>query len=281
MLASEPGPGIPTWTLGLLKARIVAVFDTEMSLEAVWCMVRALGFRKMSARPLHPKADRQRWVEFRREFSRLAADSLPDNVSPGDVLVCFQDEARIGQKGMLIRVWACRGVRLRVPRDYRYGYCYLFSAICPETGGATGHVCDKATAEGHHALVILDGAGWHRSKVLEIPGNVSLQRLPPYSPELNPVETSVSVSQGETSCQPGLRHGQNGQEAGRRSPGGLCRIAGAGPLHRSSIMGTSCTRFHACKSGSCTWVKPFRDWYSQLRKFSSGLDPGDPLTGNS
>ena len=91
-----------------------------------------------------------------------------------------------------------------MPGDYRYGYCYLFSAICPETGGATGHVCGKAntdemsrhladigaaTAEGRHALVILDGAGWHRSKALVIPGNVSLLRLPPYSPELNPVET--------------------------------------------------------------------------------------------
>ena len=138
MLASGPGSGIPAWTLGLLKARIVVVFDTVMSLESVRCMSRALGFRKMSARPLHPKADRQRQVEFRREFSRLAADSLPDGASPGDVLVCFQDEARIGQKGMLSRGWDGA-------RDYRYGYCYLFNAICPETGGATGHVCGKAT----------------------------------------------------------------------------------------------------------------------------------------
>ena len=46
---------------------------------------------------------------------------------------------------------------------------------------------------GRHALVVLDGAGWHRSKALEIPDNVSLLRLPPCSPELNPVETLFSV----------------------------------------------------------------------------------------
>jgi DDE superfamily endonuclease len=39
-----------------------------------------------------------------------------------------------------------------------------------------------------HAVVILDGAGWHRSQGLVVPGNITLLELPPYSPELNPVE---------------------------------------------------------------------------------------------
>ncbi len=34
----------------------------------------------------------------------------------------------------------------------------------------------------------LDGAGWHRSGSLAVPGNMRLLPLPPYSPELNPVE---------------------------------------------------------------------------------------------
>ena len=37
-------------------------------------------------------------------------------------------------------------------------------------------------------MVILDRAGWHRSHGLVIPANVTLLELPPYSPELNPVE---------------------------------------------------------------------------------------------
>ena len=39
------------------------------------------------------------------------------------------------------------------------------------------------------ALAVFDGAGWHRSKTLEMPSSVTLLRLPPNSPELNPAET--------------------------------------------------------------------------------------------
>ena len=39
-----------------------------------------------------------------------------------------------------------------------------------------------------HAVVILDQAGWHGAKALRVPANISLLPLPPYSPELNPVE---------------------------------------------------------------------------------------------
>lgn len=37
-------------------------------------------------------------------------------------------------------------------------------------------------------LMILDGAGWHRESCLNIPANMRLVSLPPYSPELHPVE---------------------------------------------------------------------------------------------
>lgn len=46
----------------------------------------------------------------------------------------------------------------------------------------------KATERGRHALVIVDGASWHSHKAAEDFDNVSLIHLPPYSPELNPVE---------------------------------------------------------------------------------------------
>jgi len=37
-------------------------------------------------------------------------------------------------------------------------------------------------------IMVLDGAGWHRNESLVIPDNIRLESLPPYSPELNPVE---------------------------------------------------------------------------------------------
>ena len=39
------------------------------------------------------------------------------------------------------------------------------------------------------AVLILDGAGWHQSLKLNVPDNIVLLPLPPYAPELNPVET--------------------------------------------------------------------------------------------
>ena len=37
-------------------------------------------------------------------------------------------------------------------------------------------------------ILVLDGAGWHHSHTLKLPPNLRLLMLPPYSPELNPVE---------------------------------------------------------------------------------------------
>ena len=43
-------------------------------------------------------------------------------------------------------------------------------------------------AKGYHAVIVMDGAGWHLAKKLNIPKNISIIKLPPYSPELNPME---------------------------------------------------------------------------------------------
>ena len=43
-------------------------------------------------------------------------------------------------------------------------------------------------AQDEHVALVLDQAGWHGSGALIVPNNVTLVPLPPYSPELNPVE---------------------------------------------------------------------------------------------
>ena len=42
--------------------------------------------------------------------------------------------------------------------------------------------------DGHHAIVVMDGAGFHRGNMLKIPENITIRILPSYSPELNPIE---------------------------------------------------------------------------------------------
>ena len=47
---------------------------------------------------------------------------------------------------------------------------------------------DRQVAPGSHAALVLDGAGYHIAKKLAVPDNITLVPLPPYAPELNPIE---------------------------------------------------------------------------------------------
>ena len=50
------------------------------------------------------------------------------------------------------------------------------------------HEISRAVAPGAHAVLVMDGAGYHEKAIVQLPANISLLTLPPYSPELNPVE---------------------------------------------------------------------------------------------
>ncbi len=117
--------------------------------------------------------------------------------------IWFQDEARIGQKTKITRRWAKRGTRPVAPKDQRTRSAWIYGAICPARGvgaalilpicntlGMNLHLQEISTTVSHgaHAIVIVDQAGWHFSKALEIPDNITLLPLPARSPELNPVE---------------------------------------------------------------------------------------------
>ena len=120
-----------------------------------------------------------------------------------DVEVWFQDEARFGQQGSLSRMWAIKGTRPRAVRQQQFKYTYLFGAVCPERGDGVGLLLPYANKDtmkihlehisshvpkGRHAIIVLDRAGWHTTKLLGQFDNLTLLPLPPASPELNPCE---------------------------------------------------------------------------------------------
>ena len=109
----------------------------------------------------------------------------------------------VGQKGRTTHVWYQRGRRPRGLREQRFASVQLFGAVCPErgagvalalpevsTGAMTLFLAELARVvpAGTHAVLVLDRAGWHVSGDLVVPANLTLVHLPPYSPELNPVE---------------------------------------------------------------------------------------------
>ena len=88
-------------------------------------------------------------------------------------------------------------------KDQRTASAYIFGAICPALGKATGLVlpfCNTEAMELHlqeialgvqpgaHAVLFVDQAGWHVTAKLNVPENMTLVPLPSKSPELNPVE---------------------------------------------------------------------------------------------
>jgi transposase len=113
------------------------------------------------------------------------------------------DEARFGQKGRVCHRWFTRGQRPGGLCDQRYIWTHLFAAVRPASGERFALVLPQVStaamddflaqfaaklAEDEHAALVLDRAGWHTAKRLVVPANITLIRLPPYSPQLNPVE---------------------------------------------------------------------------------------------
>ncbi len=94
-----------------------------------------------------------------------------------------------------------KGTRPRQVADQRYESACIFGAVCPVRDKGAALVAPYANAEamqkhleeisasiapGSHGVVIMDGAGWHKADALNIPENLTILFLPPYSPELNP-----------------------------------------------------------------------------------------------
>jgi len=128
---------------------------------------------------------------------------LPEGVEIKNVELYFQDETRIGQQGSTTRIWAPKGTRPRVVRQKQFISTNIFGAICPEQDKSFAMILpdkDTPTMElfleefsetipnGKHAVLVVDRAGWHKALDLKIPRNMSFVYLPPYSPELNPIE---------------------------------------------------------------------------------------------
>ena len=114
----------------------------------------------------------------------------------------FEDEGRFGRISIPRRCWAPRGTRPGVPsqivREYTYAYAAVSphdgtmdSLILPEVNDQAMSIFLREVSDRHPVdfiFMVLDGAGWHRANALDVPDNMALFFLPPYSPELNPVE---------------------------------------------------------------------------------------------
>jgi hypothetical protein len=119
-----------------------------------------------------------------------------------DVKLFFEDEGRFGRSNNVCRCWSPKGCRPEVHKQIVRQYTYAFTSVCPETGDIHSlilpysntetmnyYLNDLANEFNYYRIILCtDQAGWHISHQLKVPDNIVFMYLPPYSPQLNPVE---------------------------------------------------------------------------------------------
>lgn len=118
----------------------------------------------------------------------------------------------MGLRPIIPKVWALPGKRPIAHHHTRYEwrYVYIFIFICPSSGQSyflilptvSTQIMNVALAEfakdinpkqDKIIVLMLDNAGWHTSKDLEVPPGLVLLNTPPYTPKLSPTETIVPL----------------------------------------------------------------------------------------
>ena len=183
---------------------VASTCNVSFSLSGIYSLIKRLGFKKIRPRPRHEKNDKnlmQQWKD----------DVLPNKIKevsqryPGKKIeLWYQDEMRFGKKTRMTYEWKLSGTSYQRIKQLGYENNYIFGAIHHDSGKHIGLIfpeCNteimnihlglisQAVGEFSHAILIWDCAGWHsKSGELVVPYNVTLLDLPPYSPELNPME---------------------------------------------------------------------------------------------
>ncbi|HAS6144794.1 TPA: IS630 family transposase [Vibrio vulnificus] len=185
-----------------IHAYIVNEFGKHYHPDSIYYLLNHMGFPWITSRSKHLRQSQQIQDDFKK-FKIETILKIPGHMGLDNVDVWFQDEARFGQQNTTTRLWAERGSRPRVVKQQQFEYAYLFGSVCPARGIGEAMVVpwvnkdimvehlkqlSAVTEKGRHAVVIMDGAGWHTNDIAEPFDNVSIIKLPPYSPELNPIE---------------------------------------------------------------------------------------------
>ncbi len=181
--------------------------ETKLTVKGVYYWLGKLGGVLKVPRKTHAHKDAVASAAFQRT---LCTQLKNLNVAGGrPVRVWVADEHRYGLIPVVRRCWTLRGVRPTAPYQTKYEWGYLYSALEVDGQNAAEFAClpgvsldlsrlflERLAARDPQAehVVIWDQAGFHpQPKLHAVPDRIHLLPLPPYSPELNPVEVLGDV----------------------------------------------------------------------------------------
>ena len=205
-LSGPPADG-GLWTGSKVAAWISETLQRPVSDVSGWKYLKRLGYTLQAPRPRHQGAatpDAQQ--TFKKKLKERVA-TLESQHPEKPVEVWAEDETRLGLLPVHRRVWAKQGERpIAAVGPETYKWLYGFGFVRPQTGetywkplmpSVSVEVMNLALAEfardvnpkgKKQIILLLDRAGFHTGKDLEVPEGIALFYLPPYTPELQPAE---------------------------------------------------------------------------------------------
>lgn len=137
-----------------------------------------------------------------KKLAHLLSEQIGTFATRQPLRLMFQDEARFGRISDTRYCWAKRPLRPQVQAMMTHQYIYAYAAVSPQDGRLDSLVLPQVNSPcmqlflteigqrypHDNIVMVVDGAGWHRSTGFKLPDNLRLLFLPPYSPELNPQE---------------------------------------------------------------------------------------------
>ena len=114
----------------------------------------------------------------------------------------YQDEAGFGRISNPAACWVVGKMRPIIAGQHVREYQYAFGAIDPRDGEKffiIAPTCNTAWINAFlkelskaypddYIILVMDNASWHISDKVDLPHNIEIFNIPPYTPQMNPIE---------------------------------------------------------------------------------------------
>lgn len=208
------------WTGRKLHGYLTKDWQIELGYSTLCQNLHSMGFKIKSPRPMPP--DDLRDESLRQAFRQRLSELMND----AECSVWFADETGIEGDPRPRRRWGECGVPLTTPYIGKHIRENVIGAVEPSTGQAVFHMVPfvdrewfqlfvndvaKATTSAHEAgrriIMVLDNAQWHKWRLMKW-HHIEPLFLPPYSPDLNPIESLWLVLKARWFTNHVCRNGQ-------------------------------------------------------------------------